>query len=120
VALMHVKPEKMTEKIMRSEKAKAIKTAEEMIVGKTGIIAGSRILSGLRFELEVPEEYEEFLTFVAIDSETDDLPVGREREFWSPEALKEKDVEIQRCEVLYRKYAIEACESIIKRWKDKV
>jgi hypothetical protein len=105
---------------MRHEIAKAITTAEEMIAGKTGIIAGSRMLSGLRFELDVPEDDEDFLSFVAIDSETDDLPVGQEREFWSPEALKEKDVEIQRCEDIYRQSATEACESIIRRWKGKV
>lgn len=77
----------------RSERGKAIATSEEMIAVKTGKIGGSRILLGLRFELEVPEDDEEFFTFVVIDSETDELPVGRERKFWSPDALMEKDAE---------------------------
>jgi hypothetical protein len=107
-------------KTMKTQRAKAVTTAEEMISGRTGIIAGSRILSGLKYELDIPEDDEDFLTFVVIDSETDDLPVGEVRAFWAPEALKEKDVEIQKCEDFYRQSATEACESIIRRWKDKV
>jgi len=98
---------------IKAQRAKAIKTAEEMISGKIGIIAGVRIMSGLRFDTELPEDDEDFLALVAIDSETDDLPVGSERELWSAEALREKDIEIQRCEELYHQDAIDACERLI-------
>jgi hypothetical protein len=32
-------------------------------------------------------------TFIGVDSEIDDLPIGLEREHWAAEALKAKDVE---------------------------
>ena len=104
----------------KAQRAKAIKTVEEMINGKVGIIAGARIMSGLRFDTELPEDDEDFLVLVAIDSETDDLPVGPERVQWSAEALREKDLEIQRCEELYRQDAIDACERLILKLTGEV
>ena len=109
-----------TENYINAQRAEAIKTADEIIAGKVGIIAGSRIMSRLRFEIGISDDDEDFLTFVAIDSESDELPTGQERELWSPEALKEKDKEIQRCEELYRQNAIEACEGIIRKWRGDV
>ena len=108
------------EEYVKSQRALAIATAQDMIAGKIGIIAGSRILSGLRFEVDVSEDDQDFLTFVGIDSETDHLPVGQAREYWSPEALREKDVEVKRSEDFYGQYAKEACKNIIKRWKGLV
>lgn len=117
-----VKPGKMMkeENEIKAQRAKAIKTAEEMISGKVGIIAGARIMSGLRFDTELPEDDEDFLALVAIDSETDDLPVGSEREQWWAEALREKDIEIQRCEERYRQDAIDACERLILKLTGEV
>lgn len=104
---------------IKSQRAKAINIAEEMIAGKVGIIAGSRVMSGLRFDVELPDD-EDFLTFGAIDSETDALPVGPVRVHWSADALKEKDVEIQRCEELYRQDAIDACARLIRKLRGEV
>jgi hypothetical protein len=105
----------------KSQRAKAIATATEMITDKMGIIAGARILATLRFEVGVTEDDEDFLTFVVIDSETDDLPIDQQiREHWATEALQEKDVEVNRCENLYRQDAIQACKNIIKRWNSLV
>lgn len=105
---------------IKSQRAKAINTAAEMISGKLGIIAGARIMSGLRFDTELPDDDKDFLKLVAIDSETDALPVGLEREQWSAEALKEKDIEIRRCEELYRQDAIDACERLILKLTGEV
>ena len=74
----------------------------------------------LLWQAEVSEDDHDLLSFIGIDSETVDLSVGEERQYWSLEALKEKDVEIKRCEDLDRKTALEACENIIRRWKDMV
>lgn len=115
---MSVKPKKMThDEFVKNKRIKAISTAQDLIRCKIGIIAGSRILSSLRFEIEVPEDDQDFITFVGIDSEADDLPVGQERQYWSPNSLKEKDIEIKRCEDLYRQKAMEPFENRIKKWK---
>jgi hypothetical protein len=59
---------------------------------------------------------EDLTTFVAIDSETDALPVGHVRQHWSAEALARKDVEIRHAEELYRQVALEAAGRLTKRF----
>ncbi len=58
---------------------------------------------------------DQFSPFVAIDSETDDLPIGAVRDLWEVKALERKDLEISRCEQLYRTQAFEACRVLFER-----
>jgi hypothetical protein len=51
---------------------------------------------------------------IAIESETDHLPIGVVRKLWAPDALKEKDVEIARIEELYRDDFFETCRRIAR------
>jgi hypothetical protein len=53
--------------------------------------------------------------FIAVDSETDHLPVGKLRQLWHPDFLDEKDAEIARCEQLWRDEVLAACERIVLR-----
>lgn len=105
------------ERQIRDVKGKAVETAKDMLEGRVGIIEGSRLMQKLLWQTEITEDDPDLLSFMAIDSETDDLPVGEERRHWSTQALRERDVEIRRCEALYRQTAIEACRRIIERWK---
>lgn len=43
----------------------------------------------------------DYKLLIVVESETDDLPIGRLRELWHPDFLEEKDQEIARCEVLW-------------------
>ena len=61
------------------------------------------------------EMTDQFSPFVAIDSETDDLPVGAVRNLWDADTLTRKDLEISRCEQLYRAQCLEACSRLIER-----
>jgi hypothetical protein len=54
------------------------------------------------------------VTFTAIDSETDALPVGEVRKEWSPDAVKRKDKEITEAENFYWGSAIEAATELIR------
>ena len=70
-----------------------VKIASAIIAGDIGIIEGARELALLGHE--IADDFDsDFMPFVAIDSETDHLPVGKVRKFWSPEALRDKDKEI--------------------------
>lgn len=60
--------------------------------------------------------HEDFTTFDAVDSETDDLPVDTERRNWSEEALKRKDVEIAEAEAIYKSDVIAACRKLIEQF----
>lgn len=89
-----------------------------------GVIAGSRILCGLEHELFQREvgrfQYEEdFIPFVAINSETDHLPVDYERANWGVEGLRRKDEEIAKAEAFYKADAFEARRKLIARFDMK-
>ncbi|WP_016752906.1 hypothetical protein [Leptospira kirschneri] len=53
-----------------------------------------------------------FRIFLGIDSETDRLPVGNERNLWNPQALIEKDKEIHEMEINFESEARIATEAL--------
>jgi hypothetical protein len=93
---------------------RALDAARRLIAGKVGVIEGCRELSSLRSAFGDPFA-EDFRTFVAIDSATDDLPVGKVRQEWNPEALARHDIRIARCDEIYKQQVIEACRQLITR-----
>lgn len=56
------------------------------------------------------------MVFVAIDSETDHLPVGTVRRDWAPEALEEKNREIREYEEASRHDAYYAARNLLKKY----
>lgn len=87
--------------------------AKQLLIGEIGVIAASRELGRFRHEVEPPLA-NVLVTFTAIDSETDALPVGDVRKEWSPDALKRKDKEITEAEDFYRDIAIDAATELIR------
>jgi hypothetical protein len=106
----------LPELIIASNRQKVARTAQDILDGRIGVIEASRRLSSLRFGVGGDEWDPDFLTFVGIDSETDDLPVGQARQHWAPDALAKKDAEIARCEKLYREPAREAASHLVARF----
>jgi hypothetical protein len=105
-------------------RGKIVAICEAMLNEEIGVIAGSRRLRWLDAELlnkEVGcfEHDEDFLTFAAIDSETDHLPVDSERRNWSVEALERKNKEIAKAEAFYKDDALAACRKLIERFDMK-
>lgn len=64
-----------------------IETLERMLAKELSFIEGSRALSALLHFADLDRLSDPFVTFVAIDSETDDIPLGDTRALWSIEAL---------------------------------
>ena len=115
---------------MRSEqysafiRGKIIAICEAILNEEIGVIAGSRRLNRLEGELLHKEvgwfqRNEDFQTFVAVDSETDHLPVDAERHNWSVDALGRKDEEIAKAEALYKDDIFAACRKLINRFDMK-
>jgi hypothetical protein len=105
-------------------RGKIVAICEAILNEEIGVIAGSRKLKSLESELlhnEVGwfQRDEDFVTFVAIDSETDHLLVDSERRNWSIEALARKDEEIAKVEALYKDDAFAACKILITRFDVK-
>jgi hypothetical protein len=97
---------------------KVVAVCEAIIKEEIGIIAGSRKLVSLCFEM-FDDNDSGFTIFSAIDSETDHLPVDFERRNWAVESLKRKDLEIAEYERATRDKAVLACQNLISRFSIK-
>jgi hypothetical protein len=93
-----------------------VATTKSVLSGETGIIAGSRLLWRIGDELNNQRD-PDLIIFIAVNSETGHLPVDKERENWSEEALKSKDVEIAEYEAHYRQKVMDGCRRILERYR---
>jgi hypothetical protein len=89
--------------------------AQRIVDGKVGVIEGSRQMLTYQQWLHAWED-QEFKIFGVADSETHHLPIGKVRDHWSPNALREKDKEIRLVEDRYRNGVIEAAIQIQKKY----
>jgi hypothetical protein len=85
--------------------------AQAVLDGRTTVLEAARALVSLA-HTDAIADLEDRRFIIAIESETDHLPVGVVRKLWAPDALKEKDVEIARAEELYRADFFETCRRI--------
>ena len=90
--------------------------AQEMIDGKISFLEGALELSSLRHEAEVDERDEDLMAFVVIESETDSLPMGKSKKYWSAEALDKHQTEIDKATEWAKEFGIPACKSLIRRF----
>ncbi len=89
-----------------------------MLSGQIGVLSAARQIKSLAFRLHGDKYvHDKFRIFIAIDSETDHLPVGPERRHWAPDALVRKDAEIQRYEDTWRPVAFEAARKVIESYE---
>ena len=78
------------------------------------VLAAACELNRLGFEL-FGELDEDFKDFAGICSEVEDLPIGKERENWDPNALAEKDNELRRVAGMYSEVIRDACKPLLAR-----
>ncbi|MBY0493556.1 MAG: hypothetical protein K2Y23_05035 [Cyanobacteria bacterium] len=72
--------------------ARARQIAKRVLGGEDDPLLACRELADMREELsDVADEVVD--VFVAVASEIDDLPIGRERVHWATQSLREKDLE---------------------------
>ena len=108
----------LPEIIIANNRRKVARIAQDMLDGRISIIASARQISALcGGHVGFDESDPDFRTFIGIDSETNDLPVGQTRQHWSPDALAKRDEEIARCEALYRDSAHEAASHLVARFE---
>lgn len=90
--------------------------ARAMIGGELSFLEGARKLVDLRHAAGISDEDVDFMVFVVIESDTDDLPLGEIRNFWLQSALSNLNTEIDDAESWARKIGFSACESLAKRF----
>jgi hypothetical protein len=93
----------------------AAQTARDMLQGNLSFIEGSRVLAKTAYTAGLDRD-PDFVTMIAIDSETDSLPVERVRTLWDAGALSRIEDEITKAEEWARKCRETACRSIVDRF----
>jgi hypothetical protein len=78
------------------------------------VLAAACELNRLGFEL-FGELDNDFKDFAGICSEVDDLPIGKERENWDPDALAQKENEVRRLAAMYSEVVRKACKRLLTR-----
>ena len=110
-------PEHMTEaEFTRSIRLQVIDTARAMLKRQTSFLAGVRKLVALRHDAGVADNDPDFMVFVVIESDTDELPIGTVRDHWNTHALARLEPEIQAAETWARDQGAAACASLIARF----
>jgi hypothetical protein len=88
-------------------------TAQAMLAGELRYLLGARKLAMLRHEAETKNDDADFMTFVSIDSETDDLPLGPVRALWDQSALVKLQPQIDEAEAWAKKHAEPVCAKLV-------
>lgn len=104
------------EELERAQREAAV-VAAAVLRRELGVIEGARRLSSL--SLRIVDDWPadpDFLVFGALDSETDHLPVGVQRELWDQKVLAEMDPVVRRIEASAREEMEVACRSIVARF----
>jgi hypothetical protein len=106
------------EQSWRKDCRRVVARAGDLLAGRLGVIAAAQQLAKLRFWLRADDD-PDFSVFTAINSESDHLPTGAERQHWATDALKDKDVEIRAIEEFYREDALEAARKLQAKYAVK-
>jgi Protein of unknown function (DUF2489) len=95
-----------------------ITTAQAILDGNLGIIEGSVVMFRISHKaVPVWHEDKDFRIFGLISSDTDHLPTGTARQYWSPTALGREDKKIGDIEDKVRSYVLVACRNLLARFK---
>lgn len=96
---------------------KAVDLARRIVAGEVGVIAGSREMWRIGAKI-VPDTRidRDFVVFLALDSETDALPLENERALWDTAAFAEQSLIVTDIETEERASVYAARRSIIDRF----
>ncbi|WP_236250411.1 DUF2489 domain-containing protein [Microbulbifer sp. ALW1] len=104
------------EEYIEKKRKRSAEVASGMLDGTIHYLEGAIELASLRFEVGIPENDQDFLAFTVISSETDHLPIGPSRKYWSQEALVRHEPEIQKTIAWAKEISLSECKSIVARF----
>lgn len=103
---------------LRAVQDQVVEVCRAILNGETKVLSGVRKLCRLHYEL-FEQIDDDFVLFIGIDSETDDLPIGDERQYWNEEVLLKKDKEIAEYEARVKQDVFDGCRKLIDRFSSK-
>jgi hypothetical protein len=104
------------EEYMSAKRHEVVEKASSLIKRSIDFLAGVRDLKNLKYEVSDDDFDPDFMLFVAIDTETDHIPVGKLRDSCSVSWLEKCDNEIEKVKEFYHKQLVKACEKLISRF----
>lgn len=92
--------------------------AAKMLAGEVDLLEGCRTIVSLLPGIPVDDrdDDDDLLTMVVIDSELDDIPLGRTRDLWEPTALARQEEKKARYLGVMHEEIMRACRSLVARW----
>ncbi|MBM3650564.1 MAG: hypothetical protein FJX11_22540 [Alphaproteobacteria bacterium] len=96
------------------ERKKLVDIVRRMLDGELSFLEGALMVPRAE-ALEIDDFDEDFLPFVAINSESDRFPLGAVRQYWSQDALAKLHPEIDGAEKWAGQTANHYCQRIIER-----
>jgi hypothetical protein len=93
--------------------------ASGMISGTIRPLLGARLLFPELHKLEKHVDPAIVRVITGVHSESDSLPLGDERKYWSPEALREKDELSASFEARVGPQLIDVAKQLVRQFSDK-
>lgn len=97
--------------VREKTKIRMLAIVRGILFGHIGLVEGSICLASLTYNLE-PRWSGKMDAFVAVASQTDDLPLGSVRQHWAPDALARKDDELANYEARIGEDVLNACREL--------
>jgi hypothetical protein len=92
------------------------KIAQRALAGEIDILDAARQIVSVRHRCDLDFDDEDIAAFVVIESDTDNLPIGDERENWAVEALARKAAEVEAAQKWAWNVAEESLRNLITRF----
>jgi hypothetical protein len=91
-----------------------LETAKGVLSGAVSPIEGARVIVASRSAARL-EADPDILPFVGIDSETEALPLGKDRDYWQKQALADLQPTIDEAQHWARDLGADHCQNLLAR-----
>jgi hypothetical protein len=99
------------------ERSRLVSLAQAMLDGQLSFFEGAVQMLAIKNRLDgIADRDPDFDAFVAIQSETDHLPLQAQWSLWAPTALAKLEPEFRRTEEWAKSFAPQACRNLIARF----
>ena len=92
-----------------------VQCCRDLMEGRLGVIEAARVLQELAFRVRA-EEDPDLKLFRFLDSESDALPIGPQRQHWSVSALEREDAKVAAFEENWRSKACLSAANLAERY----
>lgn len=103
---------------VRAIRRQVAATARAMLAHEIGFLIGARKLAALHRGANVADDDADFLAFTGIDAQTDDLPLGDERQQVDEQTLAKLQPDIEAAEEWAWDFGKKACLALIERFAE--